>query len=78
MILALETVTRIRKVVSRGGQNDDFRPLISTLGGGALGAGTNMGHPETPACYESLPAPLATQIPTLWMHKSGGEGRGGL
>jgi hypothetical protein len=35
------------------------------LGGGAWGAGTNMWHPETPASNESLPAPLATQIPTL-------------
>ncbi len=34
-------------------------------------------HPETPASYESLPAPLPTQIPTLWIHKSGGRGRGG-
>ncbi len=35
------------------------------------------GHPETPASYELLPAPLATQIPTLWIHKSGRRGRGG-
>jgi hypothetical protein len=27
--------------------------------------------------YESLPAPLATQIPTLWIRTSGGRGRGG-
>ncbi len=47
------------------------------LGGGAWGAGTNMWHPETPASYESLPAPLATQIPTLYIHASGGRGRGG-
>ncbi len=47
------------------------------LGGGAWGAGTNMCHPETPASYESLPAPLATQIPTLYIHTSGGRGRGG-
>ncbi len=47
------------------------------LGGGAWGAGTNMWHPETPASYESLPAPLATQIPTLCIHTSGGRGRGG-
>jgi hypothetical protein len=53
----------------------DLWPL--PLGGGAWGAGTNMWHPETPASYESLPAPLATQIPTLWIHKSGGRGRGG-
>jgi hypothetical protein len=33
-------------------------------------------HPETPASYESLPAHLATQIPTLWIHTSGGEGGG--
>ncbi len=46
-------------------------------GGGAWGAGTNMWHPETPASYESLPAPLATQIPTLWVHTSGKGGRGG-
>ncbi len=46
------------------------------LGEGAWGAGTNMWHPETPASYESLPAPLATQIPTLWVHSSGGRGRG--
>ncbi len=53
----------------------DFWPL--SLGGGAWGAGTNMWHPETPASYELLPAPLATQIPTLWIHKSGGRGHGG-
>ncbi len=47
------------------------------LGGGAWGAGTNMWHPETPASYELLPAPLATQFPTLWMLTSGGRGRGG-
>jgi hypothetical protein len=47
------------------------------LGGGAWGAGTNMWHPETPASYESLPAPLATQISTLWIHSSRGRGRGG-
>ncbi len=48
-------------------------------GGGAWGAGTNMWHPETPASYASLPAPLATQIPTLWIHTSGrGPGRGAL
>jgi hypothetical protein len=45
---------------SSGGQNDDFRPLTYTLGGGAWGAGTNMWHPETPASYESLPAPLTS------------------
>jgi hypothetical protein len=53
----------------------DLWPL--PLGGGAWGAGTNMWHPETPASYESLPVPLATQIPTLWIDKSGGRGRGG-
>ncbi len=47
------------------------------LGGGAWGAGTNMRHPETPASYESLPAPLAIQISTLWIHTSGWRGRGG-
>ncbi len=47
-------------------------------GGGAWGAGTNMWHPETPASYESLPAPLATQIPTLWIHTSGGGAGGRL
>ncbi len=47
------------------------------LGGGAWGSGTNMWHPETPASYESLPAPLATQIPTLWLHTFGGGGVGG-
>jgi hypothetical protein len=31
----------------------------------------------TPASYESLPAPLATQITTLWVHTSGGRGLGG-
>ncbi len=60
-----------------GGQIDEFRPLTSTLGGRAWCAGTNMWHLETPASYESLPAPLATQIPTLWMHKFGGVGGGG-
>jgi hypothetical protein len=54
-------------VKASGGQNDDFRPLTYTLGGGAWGAGTNMWHPKTLASYESLPAPLATQIPTLWI-----------
>ncbi len=47
------------------------------LRGGARGAGTNIWHPETPASYESLPAPLATQIPTLWILTSGGEGAWG-
>ncbi len=47
------------------------------FGWGAWGAGTNIWHPETPASYESLPAPLATQIPALWIHTSGGRGRGG-
>jgi hypothetical protein len=53
----------------------DLWPL--PLGGGAWGAGTNMWYPETPASYESLPAPLATQILTLLIHTSGGRGRGG-
>ncbi len=43
-------------------------------GGGSWGAGTNMWHPYTPVSYESLPAPPATQIPTLWIHTSGGGG----
>ncbi len=47
------------------------------LGGGGWGAGTNKWHPETPASYESLPSPLVTQIPTLWIHSSWGRGRGG-
>ncbi len=66
-----------KRVCLSGGQNDDFRPLTSTLGGETWCAGTNMWHPETPASYELLPAPLATQILTLWMHKSRGRGRGG-
>ncbi len=53
----------------------DLWPL--PLGGGAWGAGTNIWLPETPPSYESLPAPLATQIPTLWIHTPGGRGRGG-
>ncbi len=53
----------------------DLWPL--PLGGGAWGAGTNMWHPEIPASYESLPTILDTQIPTLWVHISGGRGRGG-
>ncbi len=51
----------------------DLWPIPS--GGGAWGAGTKMWHPETPASYESLPAPLATQIPTLrigYIHMGGG------
>ncbi len=59
-------------LISSGGQIDEFRPFTSTLGGGVWGAGTNMWHPEAQASYESLPAPLATQIPTLLIHKSGG------
>ncbi len=47
------------------------------LGGGAWGARTNMWYPETPASYESLPAPLATQITTLYIHKYGGRGQAG-
>ncbi len=70
--LSLQAGTRKACLSSRGGQNDDFRPLNYTLWGWAWGAGTNMWHPETPASYESLPAPLATQIPTLWIHTSGG------
>ncbi len=50
----------------------DLWPL--PWGGGAWGAGTNMWHPETPASCESLPAPLATHIPTLWIHAWGGGG----
>ncbi len=46
-------------------------------GGGAWGAGANMWHPETPASYESVPDPLATQIPTLWILTSGGGWGGG-
>ncbi len=53
----------------------DLWPL--PLRGGPWGAGTNMWHPETSASYESLPAPLAAQIPTLWIHTSGGRGHGG-
>ncbi len=53
----------------------DLWPL--PLGGGAWGAGVQVWNPETPASYESLPAPLATQIPTLFRHTSGGRGRGG-
>ena len=53
----------------------DLRPL--PLGGGAWGAGVQVRNPETPASSESLPAPLATQIPTLYIHTSGGRGRGG-
>ena len=51
--------------------------LYIHLKGGAWGEGTNMWHPETPASYESLPAPLATQILTLLIHTSEGRGRGG-
>ncbi len=58
---------------SSGGQNDGFRPLTCTFGGRAWGAGTNMWHPDTPASYESVPAPLATQIHTLWIKTSGGS-----
>ncbi len=47
------------------------------LGGGTWGAWTNMWHPETPASYESIPAPLATQIPTLGYIHLGGGGVGG-
>ncbi len=32
----------VKKPDSRGGQNDNFRPLTYTLGGGGGGAGTNM------------------------------------
>jgi hypothetical protein len=53
----------------------DLWPL--PLGEGARGAGINMCHLETPASYESLPDPLATQISTLCIHTSGGRGRGG-
>ncbi len=60
------------------GQNDDFRPLTYTLGGRGMGCRDKYVTYWTPASYESLPAPLATQIPTLWIHKSGGWGRGAL
>jgi hypothetical protein len=53
----------------------DLWPL--PLGGGAWGAGTNMWHPKTLAIYDSLSAPLATQLITLWKHISGGRGRRG-
>ncbi len=54
------------------GKMTNFNLWPLPWGGGAWGAGTNMWHPETPASYESLTAPLATQIPTLWIHKPGG------
>jgi hypothetical protein len=37
-----EREKRKERIYDRGGQNDDFRPLAYTLGGGAWGAGTNM------------------------------------
>jgi hypothetical protein len=59
------------------GKMTTFDLWLIPWGGGAWGSGTNMWHPETPASYESLPAPLATQIPTLRIHTSWGRGRGG-
>jgi hypothetical protein len=55
------------------GKMTTFDLWLIPLGGGAWGAGINMWHPKTLASYESLPAPLNTQIPTLWIHISGGE-----
>ncbi len=59
-------------VGGRGGQTDDFRPL--SLYHGVQGQIYDI---LIQASYESLPAPLATQIPTLWIHTSGGGGGGG-
>ncbi len=60
------------KVRPRGGQNDDFWPFTYTLGGHWMQR--QICDVLTSASYESLPAPLATQIPTLWIHTSGGGG----
>ncbi len=46
------------------------------FGWGAWGAGTNMWHPETPASYESLPAPLAADSHTLDTYICGERARG--
>ncbi len=50
---------------------------LSWGGGGAWGVVTNMWHLETPASYESLPAPFGHTDPTLWIHTYGGGGQGG-
>ncbi len=43
---------------SRGGHNDDFRPLTYTLGGGGgIGVQGQICDILAPASYESLPAP---------------------
>ncbi len=48
------------------------------LGEGRHGVQVQIGHILTPASYESLPAPSGLQIPTLWIHTSGGRGGGAL
>jgi hypothetical protein len=65
-----------KRLATRGGQNDDFGPLTYTLGGGG---GVQLHGVQEQICdiltqdsYESLPALLATQIPTLWIHTWGG------
>ncbi len=75
--ILFENMSITECISSRGGQNDDFRPLTFRPGGGGHGVREQICDILTPASYESLPPLLATQIPTLWIHTSGGGGSGG-
>ncbi len=76
-IFGLPPPLQNRSVLSpSGGQNDDVRPLTCTLWGRGMGCRDKYVTSWDPT-YGSLPAPLATKIPTLWIHSSGGRGRGG-
>jgi hypothetical protein len=63
---------------TRGGQNDDFRPLTFRPGGGGHGVTGVQGQIcdiLTPASYESLPAPFGhTDSHTLDTYIWGGRG----
>jgi hypothetical protein len=51
------------RLIIRGGQNDDFRPLTYTLGGGGgHGVQGQICDSLTPASYESLTAPSGFDI----------------
>ncbi len=78
----LEPLTAYAKVATsqRWGKMTTFDlwPIPGRGGEGrAWGAGTNMWHPETPASYESLPAPSGNRFPHFgyihtYVHLGGG------
>ncbi len=67
----------VSEAAGRGGQNEDFRPLTYTLGGGGDGVQGKICDILTPASYESLTALSGHTYPhTLDTYIRGG-GRGG-